>query len=243
MKFPREANRALAGIVLGSLVGLGMAVAILSSQPKGPVLVITSPPVTRPVTTSPSPAAVVVGLPSRLQVPRVGIDSPILSVGLMPDGTIATPCDPLAPYQFRAHNYSLAWWHSICNPNATAWFNQSVRPGSPGDAVIDGHVDWYHDPYDCAPNGACKWEPDIPASFANLDHVVIGDKVVVIDALGVSRMFVVDSIMRLANTATPPNFLSQDGAATLTLVTCAGVFQSLQTGMAQRLYVHATEVA
>jgi hypothetical protein len=192
---------------------------------------------------SPSPVSTPspVDVPVHLTIPSLGIDSPTKTVGLYRDGSIDTPCDPLAPYGFRPHGYSLAWWHAQCNPNQSAWFNGSPRPGVAGDAIIDGHVDWYHDPYDCQkPDGPCKWSPDIPAVFINLDKVGLGATVVVTDASGQTRTFVVDRITTMDYPQTPADFYSTSGQPTLTLVTCAGVFQSLQTGMTKRLYVHTT---
>src|SRR5205807_8229744 len=95
---------------------------------------------------SPSPAP---GIPVRLLIPSLGINSPTVPVGLMSDGSVGTPCDPAKP-------------SAPCDTNATAWYQGSARPGQLGDAVIDGHVDWY------GPPGS---QHDIPAVFAHLDRL------------------------------------------------------------------------
>jgi hypothetical protein len=180
-----------------------------------------------------------VGSPVRIVIPSLGIDSPTISVGSV-RGTIGTPCDPLSPVGFASHGYSLTWWHAQCDPNATAWYRGSARPGDAGNAIIDGHVDWYGDPHD--PHGSppvYSWLPDIDAVFAHLDRIAVGAQINVIDDLGERHLFEVDAIQRLPNPQTPTSFLTTTGAPTLTLVTCAGVFASLDTGMTERLYIQS----
>ena len=61
-----------------------------------------------------------VGLPVRLKIPVIKVDSTIIPVGLTPDGAMDAPKDPAE----------------------VAWFNLGARPGENGTAVIDGHYDW-----------------------------------------------------------------------------------------------------
>jgi sortase family protein len=59
--------------------------------------------------------------PVRLDVPRVGIKTDLMDLGLAPDGTIQVPPDA---------------------SNAPAgWYDQGASPGEPGAAVILGHLD------------------------------------------------------------------------------------------------------
>lgn len=61
-----------------------------------------------------------VGEPTRLQVPALGVDAPVIPVTVEPDGGLAVPDDPAVT----------GWWHA------------GARPGSRrGTVVIDGHVD------------------------------------------------------------------------------------------------------
>lgn len=168
-------------------------------------------------TSSPAAVMVVPGVPARLRIPALKIDSPIVTVGLMADGSVGTPCDPTKPF-------------APCNTNASAWYKGSARPGQPGGAVIDGHVDWY------GPFGSGR---DVPAVFANLNRAHVGDKVIVTDKAGKSRTFIVDRVQQLPYPQQPKGMYDLSGSATLTLVTCAGAYVSPQTGMSQRLYVHA----
>jgi sortase (surface protein transpeptidase) len=57
--------------------------------------------------------------PARLQIPAIGVSTPLVRLGRLPDGTIEVP-----------H----AW-------NTAGWYDQGPRPGQPGPAVILGHVD------------------------------------------------------------------------------------------------------
>ncbi len=62
------------------------------------------------------------GLPSRLTIPKIGVDTMIESVGLTPGGAMGVPTE--------AQN--------------AAWFNLGPHPGQNGNAVIDGHLNWTH---------------------------------------------------------------------------------------------------
>jgi sortase (surface protein transpeptidase) len=57
--------------------------------------------------------------PARLQIPAIGVSTPLVRLGRLPDGSIEVP-----------H----AW-------NTAGWYDQGPRPGQPGPAVILGHVD------------------------------------------------------------------------------------------------------
>ena len=57
--------------------------------------------------------------PVRVRIPALGVDSPLVHLGVAPDRTIEVPAD-----------YGTA-----------GWFAQGPRPGQPGPAVILGHID------------------------------------------------------------------------------------------------------
>jgi hypothetical protein len=63
---------------------------------------------------APRPAA-----PVHLRIDRIGVDHPIVPVGLEPDGTMEIPEDVLE----------------------LGWYEPGVRPGEDGSAVLSGHVD------------------------------------------------------------------------------------------------------
>lgn len=62
------------------------------------------------------------GLPVRLKIPGIHVDSAIEYVGLTPQGAVGIPK----------------------NPNNAAWYNLGPQPGDIGSAVITGHVNWYY---------------------------------------------------------------------------------------------------
>ncbi|MFA6554310.1 MAG: class F sortase [Candidatus Paceibacterota bacterium] len=60
------------------------------------------------------------GIPTRIKIPTIGVDTLIESVGLTSKGAVAVPKGPV---------------------NA-GWFNLGPRPGEKGNAVIVGHYGW-----------------------------------------------------------------------------------------------------
>ncbi|MBI5422296.1 S-layer homology domain-containing protein [Candidatus Peregrinibacteria bacterium] len=62
------------------------------------------------------------GLPVRLKIPVIHVDSAIEYVGLTPEGAVGIPIDP----------------------DNAAWYDLSPRPGDLGSAVITGHVNWFY---------------------------------------------------------------------------------------------------
>jgi LPXTG-site transpeptidase (sortase) family protein len=76
---------------------------------------------------APNPASVAAPLaastPMRIEIPAIGVNAPVMRLGLDPDGTIQVP--PLSDH------------------NLAGWYDRSVTPGASGTSVILGHVDDY----------------------------------------------------------------------------------------------------
>lgn len=71
---------------------------------------------------SPPPGPVLkASTPVRVDIPRIGVHSRLLSLGLEHDGTVAVP--------------------SLKQAELASWYNKGPTPGEPGPAVIVGHVD------------------------------------------------------------------------------------------------------
>ena len=102
----------LAGVLL--LLG-GTGLAILRS----PSQVSSLPKAVAPITVQ---QKVNYGLPVRLKIPAISLDTAIEAVGITNKGEMGTPEDPAN----------------------VAWFNLGPRPGEVGNSVIDGHLDWYN---------------------------------------------------------------------------------------------------
>jgi sortase (surface protein transpeptidase) len=70
----------------------------------------------------PSPTSV----PTHLDIPRIGVHTDVIPLGLNSDGTVMVPpADPQAP---------------------AGWYRHLASPGEPGPAVLLGHVDSYQGP-------------------------------------------------------------------------------------------------
>jgi hypothetical protein len=117
------------------IAGLAVAGAALVGGLSGCSAGDPAPAVTRPPAATTTPKSVadgfkssrgfpVVAVPTRIRIPRVGIDSSLEHLGKAADGSIALPSKA-----------ALAGWYA-----------GGPRPGQPGPAVIIGHVDWDHGP-------------------------------------------------------------------------------------------------
>jgi len=86
-----------------------------------------SDPLVSPATTAepeaePSSAPYVLGEgvePASIRIPRIGLDEPLIHLGVKADGTMGVPAD----------------W------DAVGWFSEGGKPGGRGPTVIAGHVD------------------------------------------------------------------------------------------------------
>jgi LPXTG-site transpeptidase (sortase) family protein len=114
----------LALIMAGAAI---VAYALLASEEdtaQAPVTALPAPAdvVASPVPTptlapheTPNPSAVV-----RLAMPTLGVDAPVVTLGVLPDGTMDSP-------------------HT---PTDVAWYRFSAKPGDTGNAVFAAHVDY-----------------------------------------------------------------------------------------------------
>jgi LPXTG-site transpeptidase (sortase) family protein len=90
-----------------------------------PTQVPTTEPATAPATATSTPVAR--GDPrlaaldiTRLVVPKIGVNAPIVVLGILPDGTMASPK----------------------GPTEVAWYTFSSKPGEVGNVVMAGHLDY-----------------------------------------------------------------------------------------------------
>ena len=63
-------------------------------------------------------------IPSKLTIPAIDLETPLVSLGLMPDGTVEVPADA----------------------EKAGWFHRGPAPGQTGSSVILGHVDSVNGP-------------------------------------------------------------------------------------------------
>lgn len=142
--------------------------------------------------------------PVRLVIPRISVDTAIEARGLDQQRNLATPS----------------------NSREVAWFNQGPPPGQAGNAIINGHVNWW--------TGS--------AVFARLGELRVGDAVMVIRQDGTRVSFTVSGSRNLAATARDASLFAPASTATLTLITCSGPWDLRLGSDTERLLVSASLV-
>ncbi|WP_181799452.1 class F sortase [Kitasatospora acidiphila] len=109
----------------GGVLALVCAAVVLSqgsSQP--PVRIATTaaaPPAPAPVVPAAAPSTTVRSAPVRVQIPRLGVDAPVVPAGLNADGTAQVP--------------------PLDHPGQVDWYDGGPAPGETGPAVLLGHYD------------------------------------------------------------------------------------------------------
>lgn len=145
----------------------------------------------------------VVGLPQMLRIPAIGVNAAVEKVGINSDGTMGVPVNE---------------WN-------VGWYKLGYRPGSNGNAVIAGHLDWT--------NG--------PAVFWNLKKLNPGDEIFVKDDKGVERKFVVNQLVVYPyNNAPLDTIFGGANQGKLNLITCAGTYDKKLRNYNKRLVVYTT---
>ncbi len=139
--------------------------------------------------------------PVRLVIAAINVDATIEARGLDTNRNLATPSD------FRD----------------VAWYNLGPKPGDPGNAVMNGHVNW--------------WTGD--AVFTHLSQLRTGDEVRVVRADGGVVVFTVTGEQIVDAKARVASLFASGTQPTLTLITCSGVWNPLVQSDTQRLLVSA----
>jgi sortase (surface protein transpeptidase) len=139
--------------------------------------------------------------PSRLLIPRIGVNASIEARGLDAGRNMETPND----------------FHNV------AWYDLGPTPGAPGNALINGHVDWW--------TGA--------AVFTRLRELRAGDTVIVLRGDGTRLSFRVTGRTTVSAGARVASLFAPSPVARLTLITCAGVWDPRILTDTQRLLVSA----
>lgn len=147
--------------------------------------------------------------PTRIDIPAIEVRSPLQQVGLTAQHTMQAPAP--GPHY-----------------NEAAWYKHSSTPGSPGPAVIIGHVD-------SAAEG--------PSVFFNLGKLQKGDEVLVTRADGQVAVFRVDEIGRYPKADFPTQLVYGDTESpALRLITCGGAFDAAAGHYLDNIVVFATLV-
>jgi Sortase domain len=184
--------------------------AVTSTVPATPSLPVratvaaspTAKPPVCPVPTYRRIAGLAMGWPEIVVIKKLGVDARVEQAGLDHHGDMQVPVN-------------------ACD---VAWFKPGPAPGAPGDAVIDGHLDWTSG----------------PSVFWNLDHLKRGDEIDVVRANGTTLRFFVSRLRDVPHTTLQSGLFSSTGPSTLSLYTCAGTWDPRAQTYTERLIVDAT---
>jgi hypothetical protein len=153
-----------------------------------------TPTATATPTATPTPFA---GAVSRIKLPTLGVDSPIVALGVTPQNVMEAPTDHI----------TTAWY----DPAKTGWDNGTGRPGWGGNAVMSAHHS-----YNLR-----------PGPFNDISKLATGDKVVVVMENGLEYTYEVFRIARYPEATFPSGELiwpaeKPANEEWLTLITCGG---------------------
>jgi LPXTG-site transpeptidase (sortase) family protein len=144
--------------------------------------------------------------PGRLIIPSIGVNAPVEQVGVDSTGAMGVPTQS----------------------GNTAWYKLGPSPGDAGDAVIDGHLDWYDTPR---------------AVFFSLKDMRVGDDIQVQRIDGVVHHFRVTDVQSVAYNATVPGLFANAGPPRLSLITCGGKWDTRLGQYLQRVIVDSSMVS
>lgn len=151
-----------------------------------------------PPYTPPSPEA-------RLVIPHLGIEGPVVPVGVTGEGEVESPT----------------------NGKDIGWYNLSPPPGSRGNSVLVGHVDYHGS----------------TAVFWRLRELVPGDQIEYHDGNGGRATYRVEWVQSFPANAAPLDVVfASTIEGKLTLITCEGLFDPVTRNYQHRLVVRATYV-
>jgi hypothetical protein len=120
---PAAVIATVAGLAAVAAGAAGLALAQAPDRPVWPTAAVLPAP-TGPIAAAPRPDAPAVALPIALTIPAIGVQTPLIRLGLAPGGTLQVP--PTA--------------------SVAGWYTGSPRPGAIGSAVVAGHIDSYAGP-------------------------------------------------------------------------------------------------
>lgn len=212
--------RRMAALLVALTLGYGVVVGVLLSTRAGQAPGHTGLALGGPNLLSPGPASVhddpvpggpvplpaeVAPRPVGVSIPAIGVDEhTLVPLGRNPDATMQVPDD-----------FARA-----------GWFTGGPSPGTPGPAVIAGHVD--------SRSG--------PAVFFRLRELKAGDTVTVRLSGGGQARFVVDGVSLYSKDDFPTEavFGSVPGVA-LRLITCGGSFDRVARSYRSNVVVYASQ--
>jgi sortase A len=143
---------------------------------------------------------------TRLVIPKIGVDAPVVTLGVDDQGIMQSPRTAFE----------------------VGWYDFSAQPGTGGNAVFSGHVDF-------ASVGA--------AVFWNLHKLAPGDIVEVRLADGTTYDYaVVSNVSYPSDDAPIADIVGPTGKDTVTIITCTGTFNRDIHQYSHRLVVRAERI-
>lgn len=193
------------------LIAVGLALAVVSVPSVAQALAPTAAapaaasappalPVATVVGTQPKPAPVPV--PVRIRIPAIELASQLVRLDLDADGGL----------------------QDLTDVNRPGWYAGGPLPGSPGAALIVGHVDSYEG----------------PAVFQRLEQLRPGDLITVQRTDGSVVRFVVDRLTSYPKDRFPTAKVFAASAPELRLITCFGSFDRTRKSYTRNLVVYAS---
>jgi sortase (surface protein transpeptidase) len=150
--------------------------------------------------------AITGSVPLAIDIPKLGTHAQVVALGEDDDGTMQAPTDP----------------------DTVGWYQLGVGVGAPGNALLDGHVDW---------GGQAR-------VFGSLAQLVPGDAIQITDATGSLLTYSVAwTRLYTADTAPLDEIFAQTDAEEITLITCGGAFDRSIRMYVSRWVVRATRVS
>ena len=139
---------------------------------------------------------------ARLLIAAIDVDAPVLPFGVDEFGRMESPD----------------------RPEEVGWFELGPLPGTAGNSILTGHVDWY--------DGSL-------GVFGGLKNLVSGDQVEFTDPRGVIATYrVLWQRTYVAENAPINEILGQNlNLREMTMITCAGTFDAVQRNYSHRLIV------
>jgi LPXTG-site transpeptidase (sortase) family protein len=149
--------------------------------------------------------AVTGSVPVRIDIPKIGTHASVVPLGEEDDGTMQAPTDP----------------------DTVGWYQLGAGVGAPGNALLDGHVDW---------GGRLR-------VFGLLKQLAPGDVISVTEASGGVLSYRVEwTRLYDADTAPVDDIFEQSPNEEITLITCGGQFDQAIHMYVSRWVVRASRI-
>lgn len=159
-----------------------------------------APPTVTPAVPTPTPAPPLGDAPFKMVIDKIGVDAPVITMGVDQNGVPEVPTGPTHGPQ------------SVYTASVVVWYNFSAKPGTGSNAVFAGHVTWLHDGV-------------YPAVFYRLPSLAPGDTIKLENDGGAELDYTVSKVFSVdANDPNARQIMGGTATDSLTIITCDGTF-------------------